>query len=617
MQEDIINSILQNKDTLALLPTGGGKSICFQVPALKKDGICIVVSPLIALMKDQVQNLKSRGIKASALFSGMRKTEIDIALDNCIYGDTKFLYLSPERLSSDLFIERFKKMNVSFIAVDEAHCISQWGYDFRPSYLKIHELREIKPKLSVLALTATATPEVAIDIQEKLEFKEENLLQKSFYRSNLSYSVLYENAKLTKLLDILNKVKGCTIIYAQNRRKTKEISDLLNKNYIKATYYHAGLSNDQRDKRQQDWIKDKTRVIVATNAFGMGIDKPNVRLVIHLTLPDSLEAYFQEAGRAGRDEKKSYAVLLYNETDKLRKESILKDTMPSIEEIKKVYESLGNYFQLAIGSGKEKSFSFDISDFCGLNNFGVLKVYNALKFLEYNEYLVLSESFNESSKVVIKCDKKVLNNFVKRNKKYNLFFKTMLRSYGGMFESFTKIKEKLLATKLNKPILEIQQDLEFLDKQNIIIYDKQNNNPYIFLLEQRLDIKDLKLDIKSIKQRIKTFEIKHKEMLKYAEYKIKCRSNSLLEYFGETNDIPCGICDVCLGRNKLNITEKEQDKIIQLIKIEIIKEAKPLKEIQKKLKINNPEKLYQIFRYLMENDFISRQKNGNIIWNKS
>lgn len=616
MQEDIINSILDGKDTLALLPTGGGKSICFQIPALAQEGVCIVVSPLIALMKDQVQNLKARSIKATALYSGMRKQEIDIALDNCIYGDTKFLYLSPERLASTLFVERFKKMNINFIAVDEAHCISQWGYDFRPAYLKINELRNIKPELSILALTATATPEVVIDIQEKLEFKTQNLLQKSFYRSNLSYSVLYENAKHKKLLDILQKVKGSAIVYVQNRRGTKEISDLLNHNFIKANYYHAGLSNDERDKRQQNWIKNKTRVIVATNAFGMGIDKPNVRVVIHLTLADSLEAYFQEAGRAGRDGKKAYAVLLYNESDKIRKQSILKDTMPSIDEIKEVYEKLGIFFQLAIGSGKEKSFNFDISEFCNKTNLNVLKVYTSLKFLEYDEYLILSEAINQPSKVLIKCDKKILSEFIKRNKNYDIFFKTMLRTYGGMFEGFAKIKENFLAQKLNKTLQQIKDSLAFLEKQNIIIYQKQNNNPFIYFLKERLEINNLLLNTKNIKQRIKIFNTKHKEMLKYGEQKNKCRSNALLEYFGEKNNILCGICDVCLGRNKLNISKTEQEKIIALIKNELFENSKALSVIEKNIKINNLEKLYETIRFLMDNGFVYRLHNGELIWKR-
>ncbi len=616
LQEEIILNILEGKDTLALLPTGGGKSICFQVPAMVSEGVCVVVSPLIALMKDQVQNLKARGIKAVALYSGMRKEAIDIALDNCIYGDTKFLYLSPERLSSPIFIERFKKMKVNFIAVDEAHCISQWGYDFRPAYLKISALRELKPKLAILALTATATPEVVIDIQEKLLFKENNLLQKSFLRSNLSYSVLYESAKLTKLIDILNKVKGSGIVYVQNRRQTREIAELLSNNHIKATYYHAGLSNELRDERQMLWINNKIRIIVATNAFGMGIDKSGVRIVVHLTLPDSLEAYFQEAGRAGRDGEKAYAVLLYNETDKLKKESILKDTMPSIEEIKNVYDALGNFFQLAIGSGKDRSFSFDISDFCGRTNLGVLKVHNALKFLEHDEYLVLSDAIFQPSKVYVKCSRKVLENFLEKQTKYKDLIKLMLRSYGGMFDNFSKIKEKYLANKLDTTIAKVKASLKYLEKQNLIIFEEQSDKPYIFFIEQRLKIEDLRLNTSSIKQRIKTFEKKHQEILLYAERKTICRSNALLQYFGELALETCGICDVCLGRNILKISDKQLDNISLQIKKEIKNKPKTLETIQINLKINNPEKLHQAIRFLMNNDFVQRHKDGLLVWNK-
>jgi ATP-dependent DNA helicase RecQ len=614
LQEDIINDILAKKDTLALLPTGGGKSICFQVPALALEGVCIVVSPLIALMKDQVQNLKSRGIRATALYSGMRKTAIDIALDNCIYGNIKFLYVSPERLSSDLFIARFKIMNVSFIAVDEAHCISQWGYDFRPAYMKIADLREIKPALAVLALTATATPKVVNDIQANLLFKEQNLLQKSFLRSNLSYSVLYESAKYTKLIDIFNKVNGSAIVYVQSRRKTKEVAELLTNNGIDATYYHAGLSNDVRDKRQTDWIQDKTRIIVATNAFGMGIDKSNVRVVVHLSLPDSPEAYFQEAGRAGRDSKKAYAVLLYNESDKLKKEKILAHNMPSIQEIKQVYESLGNFFQLAVNSGKDNMFSFDISAFCLRNNLGVIKVFNALKFLESEGYLVLSEAVNSNSKVLVKCTKRVLEEFLKRKSEHQDFFKNMLRTYGGMFEDFISIKESFLATKLNISIAEVKANLLFFDKQGLIIYQEQTDKPFIFFLEHRLDIKDLVLNVENITQRINTFELKHQAMLTYAESKTICRSKMLLSYFGELDSVNCGICDVCLERNKLKVSENDFKKMVKEIKGLLIDEPLALDELQLKLKINNPDKLFEIIKYLMNLGFVDRLKTGKLIW---
>ena len=616
MQEDIIDNVLAAKDTLALLPTGGGKSICFQVPALSMEGVCIVVSPLVALMKDQVQNLKSRGIRAAALYSGMRKMEIDVALDNCIYGNTKFLYVSPERLSSDLFLARFKKMNISFIAVDEAHCISQWGYDFRPAYMKIAALREIKPALAILALTATATPEVVEDIQEKLLFQEKNLLQKSFSRSNLSYAVLYESAKYTKLIDILNKVAGSAIVYVQSRRKTKEVAELLTNNKINATFYHAGLSNDIRDKRQSDWIQDKTRVIVATNAFGMGIDKPNVRVVVHLSLPDSPEAYFQEAGRAGRDSKKAYAVLLYNDSDKLKKEKVLADYMPSIGEIKQVYEALGNFFQLAVNSGKDHSFPFDISEFCNRKKLGVIKVFNALKFLESDEYLVLSESVNKNSKVYVKCSKRVLEEFLKRKSEYQEFFKNMLRTYGGMFEDFIKIKESFLATRLNLSVAEVKRNLIFFEKQGLIIYAEQTDMPCIFFLEHRLELKDLILNVKNINLRINTFKVKHKAILSYADTKITCRSKLLLEYFGEEVTVNCGICDVCVNRNKLKVSDKYFDKTVNQIKGLIIEDPLSLEELKNTLKVNNPDKLYGVVKYLMENDFITRTKNGSLLWLK-
>lgn len=615
LQEDIIYEVLNGKDVLALLPTGGGKSICFQVPALALDGICIVVSPLIALMKDQVANLQSRGIKAIALYSGMRKNEIDVALDNCVYGDVKFLYLSPERLDSDVFLARFEKMKVSFIAVDEAHCISQWGYDFRPAYLKIANIRVVKPELAVMALTATATPDVVSDIQKQLLFTKENVLQKSFLRDNLSYSVLYEQGKMNKLIDILSKVSGSAIVYVQNRKQTKEVAEYLYNSKISSSFYHAGLDLETRDKRQKDWINDKTRVIVATNAFGMGIDKPNVRVVVHLTLPDSLEAYFQEAGRAGRDGKKAYAVLLTNETDALRTKNILKDTMPSIAEIKQVYDGLGNFFQLAIGSGKDHSFPFDIADFCGRNKISILKTYNALKFLEYDEYLTLSEEVNQQSKVLMKCSRRVFENFIEKQEDSKEILQLMLRSYGGMFDGFTKIKESYLAQKLGLSVEQVQAKLKFLEVQNILIYEVKNNNPYLFFNEERLPVESLILNIENIKQRIKIFETKHNEMLNYATEKAICRSQMLLAYFGETSSKSCGVCDVCNGRNHLKINDEDLKKISQEIKNAIQTEALSFEVLAQKLNIKNPDKFHLIMKYLMEIDFVERTIDGDLIWN--
>ncbi|HEY0244719.1 MAG TPA: ATP-dependent DNA helicase RecQ, partial [Mucilaginibacter sp.] len=392
MQEDIISSVLLGHDTLALLPTGGGKSICFQVPALAKEGICIVISPLIALMKDQVENLKAKGIEAISITSGMGKREIDIALDNCIYGPIKFLYLSPERLLSELVRERIKYMNVNLIAVDEAHCISQWGYDFRPAYLHIANLRELHPAVPVLALTATATEDVRVDIQDKLQFKNPVVFQKSFERKNISYVVQHTESKLRKMLDIANGVKGSGIVYLRSRKECAEIAKFYTDNGINADYYHAGLSADERAKKQEGWKNNKIRIIVATNAFGMGIDKPDVRFVIHKDLPESLEAYYQEAGRAGRDEHKAYTVLLYNHPDRLRQEKMFLLNFPSVEEIKLVYHHLANYYQLAYGAGEGLSFDLDLGDFCSRFKLDAIKTLNALKFLEADEYLTFNES---------------------------------------------------------------------------------------------------------------------------------------------------------------------------------------------------------------------------------
>ncbi|HEX8607534.1 MAG TPA: ATP-dependent DNA helicase RecQ, partial [Pedobacter sp.] len=392
LQDEIIYSVLNGSDTLALMPTGGGKSLCFQLPALAKDGICIVISPLIALMKDQVEHLKAKGIEAVAIYAGMGKREIDILLDNCVYGNIKFLYLSPERLLSDLVKVRISYMNVNLIAVDEAHCISQWGYDFRPPYLKIHELREIHPTVPVLALTATATQRVRLDIIDKLQLKSPNVFVKSFARKNLSYVVLGDEDKYKRLISIVKNVKGSGLVYVRNRRETSEVALFLKRNHISADFYHAGIEREERFTKQAAWKENQIQVMVATNAFGMGIDKPDVRFVVHLDLPESLEAYYQEAGRAGRDGKKAYGVLLANKSDQLALEAKYSNSFPSVAEIKKLYHDLGSYFQLAYGAGEGITFDFDLADFCKRFNIGVVKAMAALKFLEHDGYVTLSEN---------------------------------------------------------------------------------------------------------------------------------------------------------------------------------------------------------------------------------
>ena len=473
MQEEIINSVLQGNDTLALLPTGGGKSICFQIPALVNEGICLVISPLIALMKDQVANLKKRGIKAAAVYSGMHYNEIDLVLDNCAHGDIKFLYLSPERLSSETIRLRLKKMKVNLIAVDEAHCISQWGYDFRPPYLKIVEIRDMFPKTPVLALTATATADVVTDIQKQLEFKKENVFRKSFERKNLAYAVIHEEDKFNRLLRIISKVNGPGIIYARSRRKARDISDFLNNNKIASDYYHAGLDAKTRDARQSAWMAGAKRVMVATNAFGMGIDKADVRLVVHFDLPDTLEAYFQEAGRAGRDDRRAFAILLYNNADIIDAQHNLEGSFPPVDEIKNVYQCLGNYYNLAIGSGKDASFNFDITHFATTYNLKPLTVFNSVKFLEKEGYLMTTDAMYQSSTLHLKVDKETLYRFQVENKMYDSFIKIILRSYGGIFGDFVKVSETEIASRANVTKKQTSEYLANLDKLGVLSYVPQ------------------------------------------------------------------------------------------------------------------------------------------------
>lgn len=568
LQEEIINSVLQGNDTLALLPTGGGKSVCFQVPALVKEGICIVVSPLIALMKDQVQNLQSKGIKAIAITSAMHKREIDIALDNCVYGDIKFLYLSPERLESEIVKVRLQKMNINLLAIDESHCISQWGYDFRPSYLKIELLREQFPNVPVLALTATATPEVVKDIQEKLRFKKTNVLQKSFERKNLAYVVLKEEDKLARLVKIVNKVHGTGIVYVRNRRKTQDIANYLKSNSISADFYHAGLDSFARDQKQRDWMENKTRIIVCTNAFGMGIDKPDVRFVVHIDLPDSIEAYFQEAGRGGRDGQKSYAILLYNNGDKIDLERNVETSFPSIDEIKQTYQALANYYQIATGAGLGTTFNFNISAFCETYQLNAVTVFNSLKFIEREGYISMTDALHQPSKIKLELNREDLYKFQITNPTLDNFIKLLLRSYTGLFENFVKIDEFDLAKKTNTTRDEIIKKLNYLQQHKLLSYAIQTELPQLTFEQERIDVKYLTLSKENFSLLKKRALIRMEAVIHYAESTHKCRSQILLAYFGETNTYRCNMCDVCLEENKTTLHTDEFENIgIQIIQL--------------------------------------------------
>ncbi|HRH03329.1 MAG TPA: ATP-dependent DNA helicase RecQ [Bacteroidia bacterium] len=550
LQENIIKSILEGNDTLALLPTGGGKSICFQVPALAMEGVCVVISPLIALMKDQVDNLTKRGIKACAVYSGMKKQEIDVLLDNCVYGKIKFLYLSPERLSSELVKVRLSKMNISFLAIDEAHCISQWGYDFRPAYLRIAELRELLPNQKLLALTATATPEVVKDIQQQLHFNNGKIFTASFERKNLAYIVLQEEDKWNRLLKIVTSLKGAGIVYARNRKRTQEIALFLQRNNITADYYHAGLSPQVRDTKQNNWMLNNCRIMVCTNAFGMGIDKPDVRFVVHLELPDSLEAYFQEAGRAGRDGNKSYGILLFQSIDSNESMHRLKQGFPSVSEIKSVYQALCNYYKLAIGSGLEAIFEFDISDFCNTFNLKANHVFNCLKFLEKEEYLSVSDSSKTNAKLKILLNKQELFDFQVANKNLDHLIKTILRSYSGAFDEYIMISETELAKRTTQKKEDVCKQLTYLNKLNVISYFPQSFLPQLTFTRARVDVKKITISAETLSKRFELASQKLTAVIQYAESTQLCRSQMLLHYFGESTVGFCGVCDVCLAKNK-------------------------------------------------------------------
>jgi ATP-dependent DNA helicase RecQ len=611
LQEEIIRSVLDGNDTLALMPTGGGKSICFQVPALARDGICLVISPLIALMKDQVSNLQKRGIPAEAVFSGMHYREIDRILDNCAYGDIKFLYLSPERLTTDLARERIKKMNVNLLAVDEAHCISQWGYDFRPPYLQIAEIREFLPETPVLALTATATREVIDDIQERLDFRKKNVLSKSFSRDNLAYVVLPEENKKEKMLDIVNKIKGTGIVYARNRKLTKEIARYLNEHKVSADYYHAGLTSEQRSAKQEAWINGKTRIMVCTNAFGMGIDKPDVRSVVHLDLPDSLEAYFQEAGRGGRDGKKSYAVLLYAHGDRLMLERNLEISFPPLNEIRQVYRALGSFFQLAVGGGEFQNYDFDITLFCKNFKLDVLKTYSCLKILEQEGWIAMTEAVHLPSSFMVVVSREQLYDFQLKNPKIDPLIKTLLRLTEGAFHNFANINEYQVARVLKTPVENVIPVLQQLDKENLIDYRPAKDKPQIVFIRERVEAENLTIDLEQYNFRRERYAERIRKSIEYATTP-KCRSQQLLEYFDEKSK-PCEVCDVCLGRTKSELStddfERYKLKISQLLKRERLNE----RQILEAFSSNRHPFVLKTLEFLLDEGIVGRE-NDLLTW---
>lgn len=584
IQREIIESISAGKDTLGLMPTGGGKSITFQVPALASKGVCIVITPLIALMKDQVSHLRKKGIKAYAIYGSMQRNEIVNILDNAVLGGVTLLYVSPERLSSELFLTKLKHMNVSFITVDEAHCISQWGYDFRPSYLSIRSIRKIKPKAPVLALTATATPATVDDIQEKLGFKEKNVFKMSFERKNLAYIVRIAENKNEEMLHILNSVNGSAIVYVYSRQKTKDVAEVLEKSGISATYYHAGLEHSTRDERQTMWQEDKVRVMVATNAFGMGIDKPDVRLVIHIDCPDSIEAYFQEAGRGGRDGKKAYAVLLYNNHDKITLSKRISDNFPDKDYIKQVYEHLAYFFQIGVGSGYGHTFEFNIGKFC--NNFKhfPIRLEAALKILEKAGYIEYDGNGNERTKLMFLVERDELYKLNDLNEKQNSVIIATLRCYSGLFSNYVPVDEGLIAQKAGIDKNEVYCILKELDKKRLVSFIPEKNVPRIKYTQNRVDTNEIIISKEIYEIRKELFKCRIEAINKYAENNYMCRSRQLLRYFGENKSSNCNQCDVCIDNRKMTKEDKEELKVIRQEILNLLSDKKE----------HNVEELYKI-----------------------
>lgn len=607
-QELIIDSVVERNDTLALLPTGGGKSLCFQVPALLMEGMCIVISPLVALMRDQVKQLKDRNIKAAALFSGLSSVEMEIILNNAELGYYKFLYISPERLQSEVFLQKLRHLPICLLAVDEAHCISQWGHDFRPSYRNISHFRDIHPKTPIIALTASATPLVQSDITAQLQLHNHKTYTKSFARPQLSFICRNADVKMPKLLDAVLKIKGSQLIYVRNRQKTKEIADFLLQNKIKASYYHAGLSHTERQQRQEDWIANRTQVMCCTNAFGMGIDKPDVRLVIHYDLPESLEAYYQEAGRAGRDQKPSFALTLFHPDDLLWMYENIDTHYPPLETIKKIYNALGNYCKVAVGSGKFSTYEFELYRFCHYFHLEALPTYHALKILEEGGYIAFSESFHLPSRLMFLQDNFSIYKFQVEQPEYEPLIKFLLRNYGGILDAYQKINEKLIANKLRYSLEKIKNQLQALHSLKILYYIPSSDSPKVTFIEERISDDNLRIDMAFLRERKKNYRSQLDAVKHYILEPYNCRQQMICSYFGEKDTLPCGICDHCMEfKNSFNNLTNEE--ITDTIISNLSKGSKNVKELLALFSLNDKTKVLHILRILSDEKRILLKDN--------
>jgi ATP-dependent DNA helicase RecQ len=614
LQPEIINSVLEGNDTLALLPTGGGKSICFQVPALIKPGLCLVISPLIALMKDQVENLRNRNIPAAAVYSGMRKEEMELVMNNAVNGAYKFLYLSPERLHTEYARDKILQMKINLLAIDEAHCISQWGYDFRPEYLKIAEIRPLMPGIAMLALTATATAKVISDIQDKLSFKKQNVFRKSFERKNLAYLVRHTEDKDNKLLDICRKAGGTGVIYAASRRQTQDIARFLVQNGVSAAFYHAGLSSRDRNSMQEKWIRDKIRVIVCTNAFGMGIDKPDVRFVVHYQMANSLEAYYQEAGRAGRDGERAWCVVLHHIHDDANALQLLQQKYSDKETLRTIYDQVCNFLRVGTGEGADQCFDFDLKEFCKKYKWNALIVSSALTQLEKNGLLKGSMGLFTPSRVMITAHREDLKKFQEKFPENDLVIKSMLRTYGGIFDFYTSINENEIASRIPGMNADaVSECLQKLHDLKYIHYEKQHDQPQVMLISDRLPASHIEINEKEM-EFLKSMELgKLEKAIEYAGQETKCRSQVLLSYFDEKDSKPCGSCDICIRNRKKEMSPVLFRSIFEAVEKELQNSPLTLPALIKKVNGIKKQDLTDTITYLLSQDILEYNKNNELV----